>query len=149
MFEDDPDRTQQLVFQLCFYIFSESCGISQYISQYASYFEVFAKTRPQCKGCLRVLCFCARFSGKPSVNQQSGSKQGASEALNPVHLFEAALQEQHLSPSAFHTLITRMFGLISLPVWNLWGGLQFTHRQMAVAAFTAGQRLVSDIRCVT
>ena len=50
---------------------------------------------------------CARVSGRPAER---------SEALNPVHLFEPGLQEQHLSPSAFHALITRMFGLISPPV---------------------------------
>lgn len=52
-------------------------------------------------------------------------KLAVSEVLNLVHSFEPKLQEQHLSPSAFHTLITAMFSLISLPLWKLflWGGL--------------------------
>lgn len=43
-------------------------------------------------------------------------KLAVSEVLNLVHSFEPKLQEQHLSPSAFHTLITAMFSLISLPL---------------------------------
>lgn len=56
--------------------------------------------------------------------QAVGKPAEQSKALNPIHPFEPRLQEQHLSPSAFHTFITRMLGLISPPVWNvsLWGG---------------------------
>lgn len=37
----------------------------------------------------------------------------------PSTPFEATLQEQHLSPAAFHTLITWMLSLIFPPLWNL------------------------------
>lgn len=97
--------------------------------------------------CIGCVCVCFwQAVGKPAEQSEK------SEVLNPIHPFEPRPQEQHLSPTAFHTLITRMLSLISLLVWNLSPSVvapQFTDGRMPIAGFFASQKLVTVIRWVS
>ncbi len=115
---------------------------------YASHLRTCTYMGLWCIGCVRAFVFLA---GCRQTSRAKRSESGSKGSLESRPRFWTQTP-RNLSPSAFHTLITRMFSLISLPVWTLSlseVAPQVTDRHMAVAAFSAGQNLVTDIRCVT
>lgn len=93
-----------------------------------------------CVGCVHA---CVRvFLARPSASRQNEAKPWISSTF-----LNSDFQEEHLSPSdSINHDVQSNFSPI-LKTSEV--APQFTDRRMAIAASSAGQRLVTDRRCVT